>query len=438
MVSPNFEIKYTNQDVTAWGGMRLMKEVIERSGVRQQLSELPLPEPESNRGYDPQLITESFLVNVWMGCSRLCHTEILRQDSTLKTLFGWKQTPSGTTYGRFFNKFSQGLNQTIFPRLQKEFVAKLPLKKMTVDVDSSILTRYGEQEGVARGYNPTKPGRGSHHPLMAFIADVRMVANAWMRCGNTGASSSAEGFLEETFEIMSTDRIGLIRADSGFCSEKMMHYFESKKVHYIVAARFHSGVKRALGKGGWTQLKEGVEVFETVHAFSQNGKERRLIIVRKDIGKLPKATGRQLEIWNDQQQDARYRYSAYYTNLDLPIESVWLLYRDRGDAENRIKELKYDFGIQGFNLKSFWATEAAFRFIVLAYNLMSLFRQLILQSKNQHTLSTLRFKCFALGAWISNHAGKRTLKIALHTKKRSWLDGLFSRADNLSPPFIFP
>jgi len=216
-----------------------------------------------------------------------------------------------------------------------------------------------------------------------------------------------------------------------------MEYFDLKKVNYIVAARFHSGVKRALGQGRWIALKDGVEVFETVHAFSQIGKARRLIIVRKDIGKLPKATGRQLEIWNDQQEDSRYRYSAYYTNLDLPIPSVWLLYRDRGDAENRIKELKYDFGIQGFNLKSFWATEAAFRFIVLAYNLMSLFRQLVLKTKNQHTLSTLRFKCFALGAWISHHAAKRTLKISLHLKKRSWLDGLFSRADAISTPFTF-
>lgn len=35
--------------------------------------------------------------------------------------------------------------------------------------DSSVLTRYGEQEGAARGYNPSKPGRKSHHPLMAFV-----------------------------------------------------------------------------------------------------------------------------------------------------------------------------------------------------------------------------------------------------------------------------
>lgn len=436
MVSPKFEIEYTDEEVTAWGGMRLMKEVLERSGVSEQLKELPLPVPGSNRGFDPRLIVESFFLNVWMGCDRMAHTEVLRHDATLKSLFGWIQTPCSSTYSRFFNKFSMGLNQKVFPRIQKDFFTKLVLKKVTLDIDSSVITRYGTQEGAKRGYNPQKPGRNSHHPLMAFIADVRMVANAWMRSGNTGASTRAEDFLEETFEILGQERVGLLRADSGFCSEKMMGFFEQKEVSYIVAARFHGGVREAVCQGRWVKLKDGVQVFETPHAFSQKGKMRRLIVVRKEIDKLPKSTGKQLEIWNDQHEDQRYRYSAYYTNLELPIESVWLLYRDRGDAENRIKELKYDFGIDGFNFKSFWATEACFRFILVAYNLMSLFRQCVYQSKHQSLLSTLRFKCFALGAWISNHAGKKTLKISLNPKRHRWLDGLFAKADGLSPPFI--
>ena len=69
---------------------------------------------------------------------------------------------------------------------------------------------------------------------------------------------------------------------------------------------------------------------------------------------------------------------------------VWRVYRNRADAENRIKELKYDFGFSSFNLNDFYATEAALTFAMLSYNLMSLFRMFILQSKTQHTLSTLR------------------------------------------------
>jgi hypothetical protein len=158
MVNPQYEIEYSDEKVTAWGGMRLMKEVLERSGVSAHLGEAPLPEPGSNRGYDPRLVVESYLVNVWMGCYRMSHTEVLRHDDTLKALFGWKQTPSGSSYGRFFNKFSQARNQAVFPALQQRFLESIPLQKLTLDVDSSVIVRYGTQEGVARGYNPSKPG----------------------------------------------------------------------------------------------------------------------------------------------------------------------------------------------------------------------------------------------------------------------------------------
>ena len=71
MVSPQFEIQYRDEKVTAWGGMRLMKEVLERCGMSGLLGELALPEPGSNRGYSPRLVVESYLVNIWMGCYRM-------------------------------------------------------------------------------------------------------------------------------------------------------------------------------------------------------------------------------------------------------------------------------------------------------------------------------------------------------------------------------
>lgn len=61
--------------------------------------------------------------------------------------------------GGFFNKFSQHRNHAVFPALQQRFMETIPLKKMTLDVDSSVIVRYGSQQGVTRGYNPGKLGR---------------------------------------------------------------------------------------------------------------------------------------------------------------------------------------------------------------------------------------------------------------------------------------
>jgi hypothetical protein len=67
-----------------------------------------------------------------------------------------------------------------------------------LDVDSSAIARYGEQEGRKKGNNPAKRGRNSHHPLPAFVNDIRMAANCWSRSGNP-CSSNCTYLSEEAF-----------------------------------------------------------------------------------------------------------------------------------------------------------------------------------------------------------------------------------------------
>ena len=124
------------------------------------------------------------------------------------------------------------------------------------------------------------------------------------------------------------------------------------------------------------------------------------------------------------------RYHAFVTNQTLPAVEIWEQYKRRGDAENRIKELKEDFGLQGFCMDDFCATETAMRFVMTAYNLMSLFRQLSHQKQTQPTLSTLRFNCFAVGSWIENNV----LQMSVPIKRRQWYDGLFSCVENVKLP----
>lgn len=163
------------------------------------------------------------------------------------------------------------------------------------------------------------------------------------------------------------------------------------------------------------------------------GKRRRMVVVRQSEKVKPKAMGKML--FPEFEELVEYRYQCYVTNLDLPVKGIWDLYRGRADAENRIKELKYDFGINGFCMNNFWATEAAFRTVCVAYNLMSLFRQIALKGTTFPTLSTLRFQCFAIGSYIKKDGRDEVLMLSVKQKKRAWIDGLFSKLIDLGPPF---
>jgi hypothetical protein len=55
------------------------------------------------------------------------------------------------------------------------------------------------------------------------------------------------------------------------------------------------------------------------------------------------------------------RYSAYVTTAAISDDLVWEVYKHRAEAENQIKELKMEYGLDGFCFKDMAATEFAFR-----------------------------------------------------------------------------
>jgi hypothetical protein len=433
----NLTYQFTNKEVTPWGGMVFLRQFLDQIKFSEQVSGCSfLPQPGSNRGYDPSVILESFICSIWCGATRFIHTEQIRSDRALSKIFGWKNVPAQDAYKRFFGKFSQTDNLRTADYFFRWLIESYQYDNFTLDIDSSVLTRYGSQEGAKRGYNPQKRGRPSHHPLVAFVNDLRLVTNLWLRSGDTGSSHNFLAFLENTLEKFGTKKVSLIRLDSGFCSDEILRYLEKadaenetekkRKLNYIVAAKFYHPIQREIAEtDAWLPLDDGIEICEKMYKADKWKSLRRMVVVRQKLSKRPQAAGKILTLFSEEEIHRNYRYSAFFTNLDLAPAEIWRLYRGRSDAENRIKEIKYDFGFDSFNLKDFYATEVALIFGMIAYNLMSIFRMFVLQEKTQKRLSTLRFRTFAIGAYFQKVNEKLVLTIALTKKRRRWFEDLW-------------
>lgn len=433
----DFSISYTDKEITPWGGMALLKKMLEKIGFREAIAGCShLPQPGSNRGYDPKVILESFITGIWCGANRFMHTEQTRFDPALADIFGWKEVPGQDVYKRYFAKFNQVKNLEIGQYFYSWIFDNYAFDNFTIDIDSSILTRYGSQEGAKKGYNPQKKGRRSHHPLIAFIPDVKLVANMWLRSGDTASANNFLSFLDDTLQKLKDKKVGLLRLDSGFFQSDILNYIEERKIDYVIAAKFTHPIQRLIAdKKAWLRLDEGIEISEQEYQSESWDKARRLIIVRQKLKEREEAVGKTLSLFPAEEFYSQYRYSAYVTSLSLSAADVWRLYRGRANAENYIKELKYDFGFDSFNLKSFYGTEAALMFAMIAYNLMSLFRQFIVQEKTQKRLSTLRYRTFAIGAYFEKVNGQIVLKIALIKKRRKWFTSLWNQSHNFDFPF---
>lgn len=422
-----FDLSFTNKEITPWGGMVFLKQMLDKIGFRTLINNCDsLPLQYSNRAYDIPVLLESFITSVWCGANRFLHTEVTRSDRALGKIFDWETTPGQDAYKRYFSKFTQGVTQGVSHHFFSWFFHSLQINYFTLDIDSTIMTRYGEQQGAKKGYNPTKRGRKSHHPIIAFVNDVRLVANFWLRSGNSSSANNFIGFLEDTLSRFGNKKVGLVRLDSGFCQKEIMDYLEQKQLNYIIAAKFTHPIQHIIDRGDfWLKVDEGIEICEKTYQSDSWKNARRIVLVRQKIQQRPDAPGKMLSLFPEDEVHRNYRYSAYFTNLEYSATDVWRNYRARGDAENRIKELKQDFGADSFNLKEFFPTEAALIFAMIAYNLMSIFRIFVLQEKTQKTLSTLRYRTFAIGAYFEKSGDTLKLRIALSKKRRKWFIGLW-------------
>ena len=46
---------------------------------------------------------------------------------------------------------------------------------LTLDVDSTVKSVCGNQDGAAKGFNSTKRGTNSYHPLLVFVSEMRLL-----------------------------------------------------------------------------------------------------------------------------------------------------------------------------------------------------------------------------------------------------------------------
>lgn len=71
---------------------------------------------------------------------------------------------------------------------------------------------------------------------------------------------------------------------------------------------------------------------------------------------------------------------------------------------------------------------------MLAYNLMSTFRQAVMRAKIQPTLATLHQQVLAVGAFWHRDSTRNQLLLAVSRRRRAWFEGLWANAGH--PPVL--
>ena len=196
-------LRETKRVVTPYGGLSVFVEYLRKIGYSETIhAHLPVCLKSPN-AIDPTEKFTAFLISVLSGARRFAHAGLLRLDGALHCLLGIVRFPTDDTMRNLFKRFGQAKVSEFYSNLTQWQVHKLPERTegYSLDLDSTVFARYGQQQGALRGYNPKKHGRPSHHPLLAIMAEAHFVLHAWLRSGN--CSSSPTFAVEGCFRVIS-------------------------------------------------------------------------------------------------------------------------------------------------------------------------------------------------------------------------------------------
>src|SRR5450755_2312790 len=398
-------LRETSRAVTPFGGVAVFAAYLRKiewiGAVRKHM---PVQWRSPNH-IDPAVTLTAFLLAVLTGAKRFAQANWLRGDEALRKLLGLERFPTDDTIRNLFKQFSMGHVQRFFPPLAQWQMERLPQRSegYTLDLDSTIFERYGQQEGALKGYNPRKHGRPSHHPLLAVLSEAHFLLHGWLRSGNCGTARGAEEFLKEALALWGQrQKLRLLRADSGFFDGLLLDFLEQQNLPYIVVAKMTKWVKRAAQRvETWTMLDEHYSVGEFRLKLYGWNVERRFVVIREQIREARASVGRKLI------DVPGYTFRIFVTSCSDEPAEIWRDYNRRADMENRIAELKHDLGAHGFCMKQFFATEAAFRSVLLLFNLLAEFQRTA-GLPGYREPATIRTQVLTCGA-ILGRAGRRVV-----------------------------
>jgi len=338
------------------------------------------------------------------GADSIADCELLRAGGTEPLLGHRVMAPS--TLGTFLRAFTFGHVRQLDALLGEVLVrawragAGPGEGRLVIDVDSFVGEVCGRlKQGAAYGYTKVL----GYHPILATRADTREVLHIRLRKGSANTSKGMLRFCDELIARVSragADGVKLLRADSGFWSNKVFCRLEQAGWQYSIGVRMQKAIREAveaIEESAWQKVedypKEGeAQIAETAHGG------RRLIVRRTRL------VGPQAELWPD------WRHFAFLTNRTDDITLVEAEHRDHAVIEQVIVDLKdqalVHFPSGEFNANGAWTVLGA-----LAHNLLRWTQLIGLPNSTVRAARTLRRRLITIAGRLTRHGRTWTLHL---------------------------
>ena len=325
------------------------------------------PSRDPKLGHYPMVV--GLLMLLFIGFNRIWHFSYLRLDAMLCGFFRVTCLPVASTFWRYVN--SMGINQgqsllKVMANLRQRVwqVCDLSYYRVCLDIDTTVETVFGDQQGAKKGHNTKNRGKKGFRPILCFIEQSREYLLGRFRRGETISGKDTATFIAQIKgQLPECVKQVLIRADAEFQSSESVHECIKAGFNFIIANKrcdppFDSQL--------WYQpyKKQPYEFNSCLYQPMGWLEPVRFVAMR-----MPK----EREVIKDQYvqcelfEDDRYKYRIFCTDLGQKAHEVIVQYDKRADVENLVGESKRE-GLDAIPSSRFKNNYAFFQIVMLAYN----------------------------------------------------------------------
>jgi Transposase DDE domain group 1 len=422
-------LQFGHEQLTSYGGLELVRRYFQLMGLNARIRRALGKHAGGDYGGSHLVLLVIGLLVV--GARRLQHLRYLANDSLFARFCGLSRIPSDRTVVNWLKQFTQTSLRALM-RLNSELlyeqIAKLGLRRLTIDLDGTVIRAGSKVAWAARGFNPHHPKDPSYYPLLAHLAQTGQILRLKNRPGNVHDSTGAARFVRELIgEIRA--RLGRaltleFRMDAAFFQQNLLKLLARLGCFYAVKVPFcqWTGVKALVAaQARWTAVAADIDGFETRLELAVWGLELRVVVYRKRVHHLsPK--NYQLDLFSP--DDGYFEYSAVATNLTLTPHALWYFAAGRGAQEKTFAELKGEFALDVVPTNHYGANSAWLQLSILAHNLMRSFQlHSTLATPKPRSLKrtysyriasmkTLRFLLINRAARLARISGRKVLRFS--------------------------
>jgi len=437
-----YKLKTTKDQLTSRVGLLAVAQLLEKLELSKRIDTV-FPLPNSNRGINPSLYIQTLIMMQHEGCFHLDDVRLLESDTALKTLLGIKTYPKPTSIGDWLRKTGKHHATSLSLQRTNKILLSSALhtvKKVTLDIDATEVI--SNKSSADWTYKSNK----GYMPMLGHIAQTGQIVACDFRKGNQSPNSNNLEFIKQCQAALPEGcYIAQLRIDAAGYQIAIIKHCDEKDIQYAIRAVMSSVIKEqidAAKESDWQPLlnKKGEEIenqdtLRIHHWIGDYEKLFTLVIQRK---RIKGQTELDLADQNNQQEviSQGYVYRSIATNREsLSDSQIIHWYNQRGeDSENRIKELKLDFGGDTLPCSDFDANALYFNIAALSYNLFALMRQLLPESLAQHRAITIRWRLYAIAAKVVK-TGRQTF-VKIRRDHHSLLAEVLEALRRFEPPPI--